>query len=365
VDSMDLAHWRMHNLRLSGTRPSAADDVVRWLGAVQSQEYGPAKWAVGQRTDGTSDAAMDQAFADGTILRTHVLRPTWHFVTPADIGWLLELTAPRVHALNAYYYRQNGLDDTVFRQCHTLLENALRDGTQLTRTEVQARLGAAGIAADGLRLGLILMNAELNGIICSGALKGRQHTYALLDERVPLAKNLSRDEALAELTSRYFTSHGPASTKDFQSWASLTAATVKQGLDIVGSQLTCRVVDEVTYWYAASAADPPPRPPAPTVHLVQGYDEYLMGYTQTKFLLNASGAASWQPRDRPVFIHAVLLDSQLAGHWKRTITADTVVVEAALYAPFDRAQTRALQAAAAQHGEFLGRSATVVTTELG
>jgi hypothetical protein len=215
---------------------------VRWLGAAQSQDYHPAKWSVAERTGGVGDATMDRAFADGTILRTHILRPTWHFVLPADIRWLLQLTAPRVHALNAYPYRRLGLDDAVLAKSAALLAGALRGGNQRTRKELGAVLEGAGVATDGFRLAYILMHAELNGLVCSGAPRGRQHTYALLDER---AERRTRDEALAKLTLRYFTSHGPATAKDLRWWSSLTAADVATGLELVGSQLGREVVDGV------------------------------------------------------------------------------------------------------------------------
>jgi len=356
----DIAHRRLHNLRLSGAPLEAPEDVVGWLGAVQSQDFGPAKWSVAERTGGVGDAAIDRAFADGAILRTHVLRPTWHFVLPADIRWLLELTAPRVHALNAYYYRQLGLDDAVFERCNALLVGALQGGAQLTRKQLAATLEGAGVALGGFRLAYLLMNAELRGIVCSGAPRGKQQTYALLEERAPQATSRSRDEALAELTLRYYTSHGPATVKDFGWWSSLTAADIRRGLELVASRLQHEVVDGVTYWFAGRA--PATRPAAPAVHLLQGYDEYIVGYSQSKSLLNLAGRALLQ--DRPMFNGVAILDGQVAGHWKRTLNRDTVAFEVALYEPFDDAQAKALQAAADRHGEFLGLTATVATTRI-
>jgi Winged helix DNA-binding domain len=359
----DVAHRRLHSLRLEGARFEAPEDAVRWLGAVQSQDYGPAKWSVGERTAGAGDAAIDLAFAEGTILRTHVLRPTWHFVLPADIRWMLELTAPRVHALNAYYYRQLGLDDEVLARSTALLAGALRGGNRLTRKRLAAVLQGAGLATEGFRLGYMLMNAELQGVICSGPLDGRQHTYALLDERAPQAgSSLTRDEALAELTLRYFTSHGPATAKDFRWWSSLTAADVGAGLELVAPRLQHETVDGLSYYW--SAASPPPETSAPTVHLLQGYDEYVVGYSESKWVLDAAGIARALPQARSVFNGVVILDSQVAGHWKRTLKRTSVVIEAALYRPLDDDQAQALAAAAAAHGAFLGLPATVVTTAL-
>jgi hypothetical protein len=347
----------MRNLRLSGDLFDRPEDVVRWLGAAQSQDYAPATWSVAQRTHGADEAAVAQAFADGTILRTHVLRPTWHFVLPADLRWMLELTAPRVHALCAYYFRRQGLDSALLDKCDALLAAALRGGNRLTRKEVAALLERVGIAAVGVRLGHILMNAELNGVICSGPLSGKQHTYALLEERAPEARSLSRDEALAELTLRYFTSHGPATVKDFTWWSSLTTADIARGLDLVGSRLDQAVIDGVTYRFADPA--PQRRPPSPRVHLLQTYDEYVVGYTESRYVFDVSGAARTAAPDRTVFNSLVVLDGQVAGRWKRTVRKDAVIIETALYAPFDDSQTEALHAAAAAHGRFLGLPATV------
>jgi len=358
MNKEDIARWRLHNLRLAGAALAAPEDVVGWLCAVQSQDFGPAKWSLAQRTGGVGDAAVDRAFADGAIVRTHVLRPTWHFVLPTDIRWMLELTAPRVHALNAYYYRQLGLGEDVFERCNALLADTLQGGVHLTRKQLGATLERAGVALGGFRLGYLLMNAELRGILCSGAPSGRQQTYALLEERAPAAEPRTRDQALAELTVRYYTSHGPATVKDFGWWSSLTAADIKRGLEMAASGLQHEVVDGVAYWFAGSA--PSARPASPTVHLLQGYDEYIVGYSQSKSVLNLAGRTLVQ--DRPVFNGVAILDGQVAGHWKRTLDRGTVAFEVALYEPFDDAQAKALQAAADRQGEFLGLTATVATT---
>ncbi len=364
MQSVEIAHWRMHNLGLTEARFQHPEDVVRWLGAVQSQDYGPAKWALGERVGTTtSDAALDAIFASGAILRTHVLRPTWHFVLRDDIRWMQELTAPRVHAFNAYYYRQAELDEPTLLRATTLITEALRDGQQLPRKQIAALLERAGIVASGLRLGYILMHLELNGLICSGALGGKQHTYALLEDRAPAAKQLTRDEALAELTRRYFTSHGPATVKDFRWWSSLTLADIAQGLALNRAHLDHATHDGITYWFAADSAAPP-AVPSPTVHLLQAYDEYFVGYTESKYVLDASGTARASVGDRSIFNHVLILDSQVAGCWKRTLTRDTVSIEAKLYRPLSSAQHEALHAAASAHAAFLGLTARVVTSLL-
>jgi Winged helix DNA-binding domain len=358
MDPTEIAYRRLHSLGLEGPREAAPEDVVRRLLAVQGQDYGPAKWSLAERTTGVGDAAVDAAFVAGRFLRTHVLRPTWHFVLPDDIRWLLELTGPRVHAQNRYWYRQAELDGATIAKATALVTEALTGGNRLTRRQVQALLAGAGIEAGGPRLAYILMHAELEGLVCSGALAGRQQTYALLDERAPGARRLDRDEALAELTLRYFAGHGPARDKDLRWWSSLTLAEVRRGLDAVADRLERREVDGETWWSAPSG--PPPPVPSPTVHLLQGLDEYFVGYTGNEGLLDAGGTRALPP-EGVMFNHVVVLDSQVAGQWKRTVGRDSMLVEVLLYVPFDQARTRALQAAADAQAAFLGTSATVVT----
>jgi hypothetical protein len=354
-----IARRRMHTQHLAGPRLPTPEDVVGWLGAAQSQDYGPAKWSLGQRSDGISDDDVEDSLAEGAILRTHVLRPTWHFVLPADIGWMLELTAPRVLLQSAYHFRQQGLDEATFRTSSERLVQALRGGNHLTRKELKAVLEKAGIDAGGLRLGLLLLHAELRGLICSGARRGRQHTYALLEERVPSARELDPDQALAELTRRYFTSHGPATIKDFGWWSSLKIADIKRGLEMAGTQLNQEEVNGVRYLFADSSrvleADPS------EVRLLQTYDEYVVAYKESRHLVDVSGLARSVDGRYP-FVDAITLDSQLAGHWKRTFTKDEVVIEIALYAPFGEAATQALHNSVTEYAAFVGRRALIETT---
>jgi hypothetical protein len=200
------------------------------------------------------------------------------------------------------------------------------------------------------------MHAELEAVLCSGGLRGKQHTYALLDERAPDARRLTDKEALAELVLRYFTSHGPATVKDLAGWASLTAAQAAQGLDLVSGRLQRLDVNGVAYWFAEPVPDG--TPPSPVVHLLQGYDEYVMGYSETRYLLDLAGTARVMT-ERAVYNLVVLLDTQVAGHWKRTVSKQAVTIQVAHYAPFTGTQVTALRDAAGRHGRFLGLPATV------
>jgi hypothetical protein len=342
----DIARLRLLNQHINGTRLTRPADLVAWLGAVQSQDYAGAKWALGLRLRGSMDGEIEYAFAAGEILRTHVMRPTWHFVAPADIRWMLALTAPRVHALCAYYYRKLELDDMLFRRSDETLAAAVRGGHERTRDELRAALERSNvILGDPLRLGYLLIHAELEGIICSGARHGKQQTWALLDERVPSAQPRERDEALAELTRRYYTSHGPATARDFVWWSGLSTADVRRGLEIAASDLQRAEVDGQTYWSAPSAL--PACEAIATAHLLPNYDEYTVGYQGYDALFQGLGA------ERLVYRHALVIEGQVAGGWKRGLTKNTATVELKTLAPLTQAQRQAVDTAAQRYSEFL------------
>jgi winged helix DNA-binding protein len=348
--TLDILRQRLHNQLLSQTKFTQPSQVVTWLGAVQSQDYAGAKWAVAQRTQGQTDAEVEQAFARGEILRTHVMRPTWHFVTPEDIRWMLELTASRVRAAMASTDRQVGLETSIFKKSNAILSRALRGNQQLTRSELGHILQKEGIPAEGLRLGLLMLRAELDGIICSGARRGKQHTYALLDERAPQAKTLERDEALAQLAMRYFGSHGPATLQDFVWWSGLTMKDARKGMDFVKTQLTCETIDQRTYWFVLST---PKKRSSPTVHLLQNYDEYTVAYTDRTFLFDIAHNDKLDSRGNIIFQYAIVMDGLIAGTWKRKIKKNEVVINIVLFTALTSDQHQAIIAAAQGYGKFL------------
>ena len=345
---LDITGQRLCNQQLSATTFTQPHEVVQWFGAMQAQDYAVAKWAIAQRAHGLTDAALDQAFAEGTILRTHVLRPTWHFVTPADIRWMLQLTAPRVNALSAYYYRKSELDDAVFRKSNTVLAKALRGGKQLTRPELATALAQAGIATDNLRVTHLMMRAELDAVICSGARHGKQFTYALLDERAPATKALPREEALAELTRRYLHSRGPATAADFAWWSGLSLTDARRGFASVQSQFNQATMGGQTYWFPDST----PPVGSPMAHWLPTYDEYLIGYKDRSAAVYPAHAEKIIGGE--VFTSTLLLNGQTAGVWKRTLQKSEVVIEAQLFAPLKKAEQKVATQAAERYGAFLG-----------
>ena len=361
LDISTISQHRLRNQRLIGAPFQNIEDVVGWLTAVQSQDYAGAKWAIGQRVKDASDDTINELFNEGKILRTHVMRPTWHFVLPADIRWMLNLTEPRVSAVSAYYFRKMELDQTVFKRSNAIISKALLGGKHLTRDELGKILGRAKIDATGIRLAYIIIRAELDAVICSGALRGKQFTYALLDERVQSSRRFERDEALAELTIRYFTGHGPALLRDFVWWSGLTVADAKSGLEMARSKLGYEVIDGKTYWFGALG--PIQRVKEPIVHLLPNYDEYLIAYKDRGVSLDPRlQKTRIEQRDNPLAAHIVVLNGQVIGGWRRTVTKNEVMIKLDLLANLTKSQQLALKRAAEQYGRFLKKSVTRLET---
>lgn len=348
MNATDILSQRLFGQRIAGTPFAAPEDVVAWLGCVQSQDSVGARWSVGQRVAGCTDAEVAAAFDAGRILRTHVLRPTWHYVMPEDIRWILQVTAPRVHALSAYMYRREALDDALFARSHRLFMDALQGGKQLTRAELGTVLAEGGIVAEKMRLASIVMQAELEGLICSGAVRGKQHTYALLAERAPQARRLDDDEALARLTLRYFTGHGPATVQDFAWWSSLSLTAVRRGLEMVKADLLHAELDGQTYWFSASAQSPTPQPL--TAYLLPEYDELIwfrsLGFPDMDRVRDAN---TWND----TFFRPILIDGRRAGIWRRTIARKSIALDAQLFATLTPDEQTALDAAIARYSAYM------------
>jgi hypothetical protein len=349
--TLDIPRYRLHNQLLSQTDLSEPSRVVEWLGAVQAQDYAGAKWALAQRLkDSPTDAAIERAFSEGKILRTHVMRPTWHFVTPEDIRWMLDLTAPRIKTAMAHMDRQLGLDKSILKKSIAALRKALQGNQHLTRAELAPILEKAGVSVDGYRMGQLMGHAELDRVICSGGRKGKQFTYALLEERAPQSKSLERDEALAELARRYFRSHGPATLQDFVWWSGLTINDARKALEFVKSQLVCETIDDQSYWFVDVALSGKPFTGA---HLLPNYDEYTVGYTDRASIFDAAHTVQLGSRGNFIFQYVIMLDGRVAGTWKRTIKKKEVVIELSPFLTLTDAQTQAILTAAEEYGKFL------------
>ncbi|HEV2035216.1 MAG TPA: winged helix DNA-binding domain-containing protein [Candidatus Dormibacteraeota bacterium] len=346
-----IAARRLHAQRLIGEPFTSPVDAVRWLAAVQSQDYSGAKWALGLRTRGVTEAELDRLFDAGAILRTHVMRPTWHFVLPEDIRWLLHLTGRRVRLSLVARYRELDLDDNVVARAGAAFAAALAGGRHLTRPELGDVLRGARIAPQGQRLPHLLMRAELDGLIVSGPRHGKQFTYALLEERVPKARLPDRTEALAELTERYFRSHGPAQVQDFAWWSGLSMADTRKGIALAGKALEYQVIEGKDYWFDAKGG--PARTAAGVAHLLPNFDEYSVAYRDRSAIV---------PADRPldpaffsfgsILSNIVTVGGVVRGAWRRTFTRSSVRIEIRVLDRLGTRATAAVEAAGRRVGRF-------------
>jgi hypothetical protein len=352
----DVALRRLRNQGLTGPKQTGPADVVRRLGAVQAQDYPAAKWALGLRCRGVVDADVEAAFDAGTIIRTHVLRPTWHFVDPADLRWLLALTGPRVNALNEYAYRQFELDASVCRRGAAVIAKALRDGAHRTRPELGQALTGAGIdMGDPRRLSHLMMRLELDGVICSGPRRGKQFTYALLEERVPAAQIPGRDESLALLAARYFATRGPATAHDLAWWSGLTVADARRAAAAAGLPVT--MLGGAAHWGPSGSRSRAGA--SPVAHLFPNYDEYFIGYRDRSAAGDRVRGRTLPPRT--LWSQVAAVGGQVVGGWRRELGRDGVRVVLDPLVRLTPAEQKAVRSAGAAYGAFLELPAVVTS----
>lgn len=347
-----MALARLANQGIAQPTFAEAGDVVAWLGALQAQDYGGTLWAIGLRMAGATERRIEQAIAERTIVRTWPMRGTLHFVAANDVRWMLALLAPREIAGSAGRARQLDLDAATFARSKEVFAKALQGGKQLTRAEMLHALEQAGIATTGQRGYHLLVRSAQEGLICFGSRQGKQHTFALLDEWIPPTQPLASDEALAALTRRYFSSHGPATAQDLMRWAGLTAAEVKRGLEAAGKDLIQETIAGRGYWMPSSTSAPSRG--MQSAYLLPGFDEYVLGYGDRRAVLDPAYAQRICPGDNGMFIPTLVIDGVVTGVWKRILKKHAVVIEVAPFRPLATAENHAINAAAQRYGEFLG-----------
>jgi hypothetical protein len=322
MTNQSIAYFRLLNQGLLSSSFKSAHDVVSHMGCVQAQDYYGAKWAIGNRVKSITDTVVEKDFNDGKILRTHVLRPTWHFVSPEDIRWMLKLTAPKIRMLSKGLHRQLDINDGVLKRSKKIIVKALEGGKHLTREVLKASLAKSKINTDDIRLGLFLMEAEIDGIICSGKRIGKQFTYALLDERVPATRLMERDEAVAELGKRYFISRGPATVQDFMWWSGLSLKDARKSIEVNKKILDHEIIQGQAYWFAH---DMPRKPKTlKSVIILPSYDEYTVGYRDRSHVI---APALMKQTGNGIFKPTLLVDGQVSGTWKRTESKSGIQIE--------------------------------------
>lgn len=348
---MNIGTLRLYNQRISRTGLETPGQVVARLGGLQGQDYSGAKWSIGLRLPNATDTSVEHAINERKIVRTWPMRGTLHFVAASDVRWILALTSPGNIAGSARRRQNLELDDKTLARCRDVFFKVLHGGKQKTRDEMHAALEGAGISTAGQRGYHILWNSALHGLICFAAVSGKEQTFALLDEWVAPSQGKTRDEALAELALRYFTSRGPATIQDFIWWSGLSAGEARSGFESIKSRLRQEAVNRQTYWMSPDIAAPKN---VPSAFALPGFDEYLLGYKDRSAVLDAAHAGKVCPGGNGMFASTIVVNGRVVGIWKRTIRKSVVEITATPFSALNKDERRAFNEAAGRYAEFIG-----------
>ena len=313
---MRIPEIRLQNQQLSTPLFRHPKELVSWMGAMQAQDYTMVKWAVGIRLKSPGIQAVEKALHQGEILRTHVMRPTWHLVAAEDIRWMLKLSAQRIKSANDSYAKGHGLEITEqqYERSYTILGNILSGKRSLTKQEIAEHFEHSGLLADNYHMTRFMSRAEVEGIVCSGECRGRQHTYALLDERVPPTPELTKEEALARLATAYFRSHAPATLQDFSWWSGLPLTEARQAISLIEPELMSEQWHSQT-WYIHDSCRTLGKA-TDSLHLLPSYDEYLIGYKdRTNVLPKEDYSKAFT--NNGLFFPVLLYKGHVVGNWNR------------------------------------------------
>lgn len=350
MTTFEIGHYRLFNQGITEASFEQPEQVVAHLGAMQAQDYAGALWAIGLRMKQATEATIEQAIADRRIVRTWPMRGTLHFVAADDVRWMLKLLTPRVISSSAARQRQLEIDQQVLSRSEELVIAALEGGKQLTRQEMYQVLEEGKIAPTGQRGIHILGRLTQEGLLCQGPYRDKQPTFVLLDEWLSPTKAFERDEALAELAKRYFIGHGPATLPDLERWAGIKTSDARAGLEMVKSQLRQEKVDGQTYWLSPNEAASPAKTEA--VHLLPGFDEYILGYKDRSAVLEAQHSEKIVPGGNGIFISTIVSNAQVVGIWKRAIKKGKLSITPAPFTALSEAEMTGFAAAATRYAQF-------------
>ncbi|MEO7715295.1 MAG: winged helix DNA-binding domain-containing protein [Capsulimonas sp.] len=324
-------------------------EVAAWMGATQAQDYAGAKWSLGLRLPGVADADIERAIADKAIVRTTSLRGTLHFLAAGDVRWVLKLLAPRVMPRFAGACRAAGLTESEFAKSAAAMVRALEGGCCLSRTELLTAVEAGGVSAAGTRPNYLLYRAALDGVICHATRRGKEFTFALLDEWSPGVCALDGEEASAELARRYFQSHGPATIQDFARWSGQSLTASKAALGTIERELERVTIEGSDYWMSPSKTESSTREEA--AYLLPGFDEYSLGYADRSAVIPSEQMEALTPKNG-IFTPLVVYEGRAIGTWGRTVEKGAMVVETKPFTVWSENETRAVAVAVEQYCGF-------------
>ena len=349
----DIARLRMANQQISSTKFTKPEEIVSWFGAMQAQDYPAAKWALGVRLPGITDDQVEKALSEGKIVRSWPMRGTLHFMAAEDVRWMQSLLTPRILKMTEGRRKQMGISEDVISKSKALIAKALRGGKHLTSPELMKILEKSGIQTKEYRGRHIMFYLAQSNFICFGRKIGKQQTFVLMDEWVPKGKGLSGEAALAELARRYFTSHGPATIKDFVWWSGLRTSDARTGID-EAKGLTKIETDGAEYWLPKTQLSKGSA--SRNVLLLPGFDEYTISYKDRSAAVDQKHSAALVSNNL-IFLPTILVDGKVAGTWKRTVKGKSVVLRMNHFWKLGKSESDQLAEAAKSYGRFLGMEA--------
>jgi hypothetical protein len=317
----DVLRARLATQRLSGPAAASPVQVVRELLCVQAQDAPLAQAMIALRCQ-AGEADVRAAIGRGEIVRTHVLRPTWHYVAADDLRWLLALTSPKVESGMAARHRQLGLDEPLIVRGLDAIANALAGHSYADRRHLGTILADAGVLTAGQPLfgqqvGHLLMLAELRALICSAPSALAAHRYALVDEVVPVTADRDRGQAIDEIVGRFVAGHGPVALSDLVRWAKVTLAEARTAVDRLAAQVRTIDVGGQQLWYSPAAVLPETR--NQDAWLLSTFDEAFLSYRTLPWPRSATHPAGSDPyRFAEVGGGVVIHRLTDVGAWKRT-----------------------------------------------
>jgi hypothetical protein len=356
MTSTEISNTRLISQKIEKTSFKTTKEIVRWMGAIQAQDYPMAKWALGTRLTGSTEKDIESSLDTGEVIRIHVLRPTWHFVAADDAYWMLQLSAPKIKSSMRSRNKELGLTESVISKTNDILRKNLSNGLSLTRDELADEFHKAKIQTEANRLSHILFSAEMDGILCSGPLKNNKQTYSLLYERVPCKNDFSRDEALAELAKRYFNSRCPATLEDFIWWSNLSATEARKAMDMIKQEFVSETIGSCRYFFPNSFHEV--RPESSSVHLLPAFDEFLISYkdrSSSLSLVHNKKAIT----NNGIFHPHIVINGQVTGLWKRTFQTNKVLIETRYFESPDKSTKDLIEMKAGMFGRFLNKESVV------
>jgi hypothetical protein len=333
MTAKDITYLRLINQQIAAQKFKTVKKLVGYMGALQAQDYAMGKLAIGLRLKNITDKPVEKAINHGEIIRTHALRGTWHFVAAEDLWWMLNLSADKIKKQLRTRHKQLELNEKDFSRSFGIISNMMKGGKHITREEIVLRLEKEKFNITENRTSFILLQAELEGIICKGKIVNNNHAYTLMDYWIPAKKELTREEAIAKLALKYFSSHGPATVQDFVWWSGLTLTEAKAALNNIKQHLTSLGVASHTYWLTSQTHIPSNHPDS--VYLLPAFDEFIISYTDRSAALAAQHLKK-VISSNGIFWPVVVINGQVTGIWKRSFTKDKIAIEMGYFKPHNK-----------------------------